>query len=119
MECESPTELLPDSHTDHSQRYGFILDRIRSRLDEQQQLQAQIILGWLTFACRYMKVWEVCSAIVFHDKAGALSDESQLHKGILDICKPLIEVRGGDVVALVHASARESVTPAICIPSCF
>jgi hypothetical protein len=97
-------------------RYKFILDRIQKQTDEQQRIRARHILGWLAFACRPLKVWEVCSGIVFHED-GNLNDESKLGKGILDICKPLIEERNGEIVALVHFSARESVTPSTFISS--
>jgi hypothetical protein len=100
-------------------RYKFILDRIQKQTDEQQRIRARHILGWLAFACRPLKVWEVCSGIVFHNEDGNLDDESKLGKGILDICKPLIEERDGEIVTLVHFSARELVTPSTFISSSF
>jgi len=78
-------------------------------MDERQQIRTEQILSWLAFACRPLKAWEVCAGIVFHEN-GNLNDESKLGKGILDICKPLIEEREGETIALVHFSARESVT---------
>jgi hypothetical protein len=64
-------------------------------------------------------VWEICSGIVFCEEDGNLNDESKLGKGILDICKPLIEEREGEMVTLVHFSARESVTLSSFIDSFF
>lgn len=39
-----------------------------------------------------------------------MNDETRLDIGILDICKPLIEERKGETIALVHFSAREYVS---------
>ena len=74
----------------------------------QQRLRAERILGWLAFAYRPLKAWEICDGLVLNEGSD-LNDESKLGAGILNICKPLIEEREGGVVALVHFSAREYV----------
>lgn len=86
--------------------YENILTRLRSRGDEFQQSRAERILGWLAFAYRSLKVWEICDGLVFHESK-TLNEETKLGGGVLDICKPLIEQRDDETVALVHFSARE------------
>lgn len=86
--------------------YENILTRLRSRGDEKQQLRAERILGWLAFACRPLKAWEICDGLVFHE-GKILNEETKLGAGVLDICKPLIEERDNETIALVHFSARE------------
>jgi hypothetical protein len=97
----------------YSCRYENILTRIRSYGDEHQRLRAERILGWLAFACRPLKAWEICDGLVFHEGEN-LNDETKLGAGVLDICKPLIEERESETIALVHFSAREYVPKCMC-----
>lgn len=93
--------------------YENILSRLRSRGDEHQQLRAERILGWLAFACRPLKAWEICDGLVFHESK-ILNEETKLGAGVLEICKPLIEERDNETIALVHFSAREYAPKSIC-----
>lgn len=86
--------------------YENILTRLQSRGDEYQRLRAERILGWLAFARRPLKAWEICDGLVFHE-GEILNEETKLGAGVLDICKPLIEEHDGGTIALVHFSARE------------
>jgi hypothetical protein len=97
----------------YSCRYENILARLRSYGDEHQRLRAERILGWLAFACRPLKAWEICHGLVFHEGEN-LNDETKLGAGVLDICKPLIEERESGTIALVHFSAREYVAKCMC-----
>ena len=94
--------------------YENILTRLRSCGDESQQLRAERILGWLTFACRPLKAWEICDGLVFHESK-ILNEETKLGAGVLDICKPLIEEHDNETIALVHFSAREYAPKRICM----
>ena len=86
--------------------YRNILARIQAQMDEGQRVKAKAILSWLAFACRPPRGFELCDALVFSEKR-VLDEQTKLGKGVLDICKPLIEEREGHVFALVHFSARE------------
>ena len=86
--------------------YGSILNRIQAQLDESQRVKAKAILSWLAFAYRPLQSFELCDALVFSENR-VLDEQTKLGKGVLDICKPLIEEREGHVFALVHFSARE------------
>ena len=44
-----------------------------------------------------------------------LNEETKLSAGVLDICKPLIEQRDNETIALVHFSAREYALKRICM----
>jgi hypothetical protein len=93
--------------TNKQTRYKSILDRLRSHEDELQRLRAQRILGWLAFAYRPLKAWEICDGLVLQEHGGILDAQSKLAGGALDICKPLIEEREAGTISLVHFSARE------------
>ena len=95
-------------------RYESILTRLRSYGDEYQRLRAERILGWLAFAYRPLKAWEICDGIVFHE-GEILNEETKLGAGMLDICKPLIEEHDSETIALVHFSAREYAPKHICM----
>lgn len=82
---------------------------MRKHPDETQRLRAECILGWLTFAYRPLRYWEICDGLVFSDERGDINEETKLGRGVLDICKPLIEDREGQLAGLVHFSAREFV----------
>jgi hypothetical protein len=86
--------------------YGRILSRIQAQMDESQHVKAKAILSWLAFAYRPLQSFELCDALVFSENR-VLDEQTKLGKGVLDICKPLIEEREGYVFALVHFSARE------------
>jgi hypothetical protein len=88
---------------------------MREHPDETQRLRAECILGWLTFACRPLRYWEVCDGLVFSDERGDMNEETKLGRGVLDICKPLIEDREGQLVGLVHFSVREFVKLEDCV----
>ena len=86
--------------------YGRILDRIQAQMDESQHAKAKTVLSWLAFAYRPLRSFELCDALVFSENR-VLDEQTKLGKGVLDICKPLIEEREGHIFALVHFSARE------------
>ncbi|KIX08531.1 uncharacterized protein Z518_03187 [Rhinocladiella mackenziei CBS 650.93] len=75
-----------------------------------QKWQVKHILSWLALSYRPLKWWEVCDAIVFHNKHSSLNDYTKLQKIVLDICKPLIEEHNDQTISLVHFSVREYVT---------
>jgi hypothetical protein len=85
--------------------YQAILDRLQDCPEVQAQ-NSRRILGLLAHAFRPLKYREVCDGIVFHKEHGILNEETKLEKGVLDICKPLIEVRQHGHVSLVHFTAR-------------
>ncbi len=93
--------------TDEQLSYKNILDRLCSRQDEVQRCRARYILGWLTFAYRPLKTWELCDGLALYENNGPISAESKLSYGVLDLCKPLIEERESSTMSLVHFSARE------------
>jgi hypothetical protein len=90
-------------------RYGRILDRIKAHADTNQQDKALKILEWLVFAFRPLKYYEVTDGIVFKIGSDVIDESTKLRKGILDVCRPLIEERTDNIVDLVHFSAKESV----------
>jgi hypothetical protein len=90
-------------------RYGRILERIKAHHDPSLRDKALRILKWLAFAFRPLKHHEIRDGIVFHTENDVLDETTKLGKGILDICRPLIEERAGSIVDLVHFSAKESV----------
>lgn len=77
-------------------------------------MRAERILGWLAFAYRSLKAWEICDGLVFHENKN-LNEETKLNAGVLDICKPLIEQRDNETIALVHFSAREYAPKRMCM----
>ncbi|OQU94466.1 NACHT domain-containing protein [Cladophialophora immunda] len=86
--------------------YASILRRLQGACKGQQKVQLQHILGWLTFSYRPLKVHELCDLVVFRNHH-SLNDSTKLQKGVLDICKPLLEEHEDRTVRLVHFSARE------------
>ncbi|KAL9113800.1 MAG: hypothetical protein Q9227_002246, partial [Pyrenula ochraceoflavens] len=88
-----------------------VVDRLPKGLngvypDENQQLNARRILGFMAFAFRPLKFFEVCDGLVFQDDHGVLDEETRLGKGILDICKPLIEEQASGLMYLTHFSVK-------------
>jgi hypothetical protein len=86
--------------------YQAILDRLRDCPSEIQVENSHRILGLLTHALRPLKYYEVCDGIVFYKERGILNEVTKLGKGVLDMCKPLIEIRQHGYVSLVHFTAR-------------
>ena len=72
--------------------YRSILTRIQAQMDESQRVKAKAILSWLAFAYRPLQSFELCDALVFSEDR-VLDEQTKLGKGVLDICKPLMEVR--------------------------
>lgn len=98
--------LIRSQTTADGSRYKLILNRIRSQANDPQQQRIEQILIWLSFSYRSLKASEICSAIVFHTD-DVLNAESKLDTRVLDLCKPLIEERENNTIALIHHSARE------------
>ncbi|KAL9622931.1 MAG: hypothetical protein Q9160_002649 [Pyrenula sp. 1 TL-2023] len=90
--------------------YKSILDRIGKYPDENQQLHARKILGLMAFALRPLRYYEVCDGLVFQDDHGVLNEDTRVGKGILNICKPLIEEQTAGLMSLVHFSVKEYLT---------
>ncbi|KAI8631011.1 hypothetical protein F5Y19DRAFT_483660 [Xylariaceae sp. FL1651] len=86
--------------------YETILQRLRSYPDELQRTNAQRILGYLVCALRPLRGEELRDGLVLFDEDSVLSKDTKLGKGVLDICKPLIEERRGGQIAMVHFTAR-------------
>jgi hypothetical protein len=86
--------------------YGNILTRIQAQMDEGQRVKVRLILSWLAFACQPLRGIELCDALVFSQDQ-ALNEQTKLGKGVLDICKPLIEESNSQVFELVHFSAKK------------
>ncbi|KAJ8131632.1 hypothetical protein O1611_g1993 [Lasiodiplodia mahajangana] len=86
--------------------YETILRRLQNYPDELQRKNAQRILGYLACALRPLKSEELCDGLVFSDENSVLNKDTKLGKGVLDICKPLIEERHGGQIAMVHFTAR-------------
>lgn len=85
------------------------MDRIKAHADANQRDKALKILEWLVFAFRPLKYYEVTDGIVFKTGTDVIDETTKLRRGILDVCRPLIEERRDNIVDLVHFSAKESV----------
>ncbi|KAK5056694.1 hypothetical protein LTR84_012226 [Exophiala bonariae] len=86
--------------------YASILERLNHYTSEQLR-KVNSILGWIAFAFRPLKTFEVCDALVFEDDDSTLDSTTKLLKSVLDTSKPLIEEKDDQTVVLVHFSARE------------
>jgi hypothetical protein len=54
-----------------------------------------------------MKVYELLDGVVFHSSCTELNERTKLKRGILDLCRPLIENGPANTVDFVHFSAKE------------
>lgn len=88
--------------------YLMLLDRMKALANNYQESRIRYIFYWVLFANRPMKTWEICDALVIGGSNLALvKDYTILNAGVLDICKPLIEVMPDQTVTLVHFSVKD------------
>lgn len=87
--------------------YQMILDRIEHRSNDRQRVYICTILTCMVYTHRSLKSWELCAAIVFSTPGQQLNERTKLEKGILDLCKPLLEEHANDTIAFVHFSVQE------------
>jgi ankyrin repeat protein len=83
----------------------------------EDRLRAAALLLWVVFAVRPLKQWELSVAVALTcldhpiTTIDMFKDEVSLdilgETGIHELVGPLIRVTGGDVVSLVHSSARQ------------
>jgi hypothetical protein len=91
-------------------RYGRILERIKTYPDPIQRDYAVRILHWLACSFRLLKCHEVQDGIVFRNNECVLEHATRLSKEVLDLCKPIIEETDRSVIDFVHFSAKESAS---------
>jgi hypothetical protein len=65
------------------------------------------ILEFMACSYRTMKVYELLDGVVFHSSCTELNKRTKLKRGILDLCRPLIENGPANTVDFVHFSAKE------------
>jgi len=105
-DLESVVEQLPDGL---EEAYGRILLRL-GHLSPPLRDRAYRILFWTCAAFRPVKLEEVTDGIALKPGQLVLSKASRVQnaqRDILDLCAPIVERRQGDIVELVHFSARE------------
>jgi hypothetical protein len=89
-------------------RYARIVGRIFENPNLVQRRTAQKLLGWITFSKRPMKWHEIQGATSINTQQRIVDFEGrQMPDHVRDICGSLVEVLPGDLVQLVHKTARE------------
>jgi hypothetical protein len=76
-------------------------------LDSRSVQRIRSVLGWVAFAKRPLKTFELLSAVTFGQ--GDPEVDRLIPKYILDICSPLIEERRDSTLAFIHVSVKEFV----------
>lgn len=93
--------------------YSKALDKVAPA----NQPRAAALLLWVVFATRPLRTWELSAAVTItcldqpptkdHNFLDEVSLDILGETGIHELVGPLIRVTGGDVVSLVHSSARQ------------
>ncbi|KAI9791132.1 MAG: hypothetical protein M1816_004363 [Peltula sp. TS41687] len=88
--------------------YGRILANIKGQLNAKDFEKALRILGWMAFAKRPLKDFELQDGIALHIQNRKLDHDTKLWGNVFDVCKPLIEEdRLHQTVVFVHFSVKE------------
>ena len=77
----------------------------------QARYMAIRILGWMACSYRVLKSYELLDGISFNTSDITLTPKTRTQKGVLDLCRPLIEDGPGGTVDFVHFSAKEYFSP--------
>lgn len=92
-------------NTDSLTSYQKILTQILFPLDSRSVDRIRCVLGWVAFAERPLRKFELLSAITFssgNPEIGRLPPQY-----ILDICGTLVEERQDSTLAFIHISVKE------------
>lgn len=87
--------------------YVAIMKRLEEISDERAKCRIRTIFNWLAFCRRPLYASELCDALVFEERNQSLNKRTVLSKGVLELCKPLIEEHSDSTVAFVHFSVQE------------
>ena len=90
--------------------YGLITRRINALDSPSLRERVFVILYWVCVARRPIGIHEVADGITLHSGLKDLSGRTRsnnLQKDIVELCAPLLERSGKDVLDLVHFSAKE------------
>ena len=87
--------------------YGRILELIRFRLRREDYDRVLRILGWIAFAKRPLRVYELQYAAILHLDTTVIDYETKPFDNTLDISKPLAEIGRNQTVMFIHSSVKE------------
>jgi hypothetical protein len=87
--------------------YGQIMQMIRARITTRDYDKVLRVLGWMAFAKRPLKAYELQYGAILHLENTIISHETKPLGNILDICKPLAEDGMNQTVIFVHSSVKE------------
>jgi hypothetical protein len=65
------------------------------------------ILKWMICSRRPLRVAELQDAVVFASGAVSLSERSKLPTGIVDRCRPLVQIDDNEQISFVHFTVQE------------
>ena len=104
QELESAVDAFP---TELADVYGRIVEMIRSRVELTVFDRVIRILGWISYAKRPLRAFELQYGATIHLESTTIDNDTKPFNDVLDICKPLTEAGKGDTVTFVHSSIRE------------
>jgi hypothetical protein len=70
------------------------------------------VLQWIAYSRRPLRVSELQCGLSLRPGQTSIDEDSHFKKSIVSICGPILEERQGDIVDMVHFSAKESVSSA-------
>jgi hypothetical protein len=85
--------------------YGRILERIM-----KGSSVAIRILEWIACSYRPLRAYEILDGIAFKPGCTSLNSRTKVHRGVLNLCRPLIEDGPSDTLEFVHFSAKRYET---------
>lgn len=104
----SGEEILESIHqlpTTLADFYHKILTQILARLDSRSVDRIRCLLGWVSFAKRPLKRFEILSALSFGSGGPKVRMLAPQH--ILDKCIPLLSERRDTTLTFIHGSVKE------------
>ena len=104
QELKSAVEGFP---TELAKVYGRILELIRARVMSADYDRVLRILGWISFAKRPLRAYEVQYGAIVHLESTVLDHETRPFNTVLDVCKPLIEDGMNQTITFIHSSVKE------------
>ena len=80
---------------------------MNARSSSATQAIVRRVLYWVTTSCRPLKEHEIEAGVALQPGTTVLNDRSKVQKSIVDLCYPILERRPGEVIELMHFSAKE------------
>jgi hypothetical protein len=85
--------------------YDVVLTRMVAKFDDRSIDRLRAIFGWIAYAKRPLKVYELRSAIVYG--TGKTMIEELVPSYVFEMCAPLVEERKDHTLSFVHVSVKE------------